>query len=155
MALSAAGSWFFQESRINAMKLVDEKALVTANAKADAATKRGQEEANTVETNLVVQLAKQRDDYETKLATSRAALRKLPSCPVPVDALYGLYSAPSHLKLPSTTSSTPVDNPSGTVEAGAVIASCEENREIFDRNATKLNACIAFYNQVQGSLKAK
>lgn len=154
VGIGFAGAWAWQGEKLANLKLVYEKDLVAADTRADKATKEAQDAANTIETTLTKQLADQHSAYEGRLAAARAALRKLPSCPVPVADLPGLYADANRFKLSNTAASAATDNDSRTVEAGAIIASCEDNRQTFDRNAAKLDACIAFYNQVRKDFQA-
>ena len=160
------GSWFYRghidEGEVKAAQ--DAIAATTARvaeasqkAAADA-TKAAQDDADKRATTFQQQIDNQRNSYEQKLLAARIALRRMPSCPVPLDAIGVLLDTAK-----STSSSSPAPNPrpgpgssnSGTVEASVVIANCEYNRGAFDRVSSRLAACIASYDAARAEINAK
>jgi cytoskeletal protein RodZ len=158
LAIGFAGAWSWQAAKLSALKLDYETKLEKANERADAQTTTAQNSVNAAEERLSQQLADQSAGYEARLSVSRAALARLHPCPVPV-ADIGMLLGPASSQDGHDARTPGVDHSgrtvdTGTVDAAAVIETCEANRITFERNAAKLNACIATYNDVRAIINA-
>jgi hypothetical protein len=162
---TGAGAWLYR-AHIDSQDVTDaQNAVAAASAKvaeasqlaAAKATQSSQEQADARALTLQKMIDDQRKSYESQLAKSRAALRNLPSCPVPDSAVGMLISSPAATGSGSGGAQKdpgPVSggSASGTVDASSLIASCESNRAAFDRNLWRLNSCIASYDAARAEV---
>lgn len=105
--------------------------------------------------NLNQKLLNERLTYGIKIADAESKLAAI-RCPVSTE-LVGLLTATASQSngVPQASNPGPgagSGQASGAVEAGALIASCETNRLAFDRNADRLDACLAAYKQVKNTV---
>ena len=165
---TGAGAWFYRAhidaqdvaAAQDAVAAASARATEQAQHAADLATQAAQNAADARAAALQATIDQQRTNYETQLAKSRAALRHLPACPVPVGDVSMLVVSPPAAgsgsgSLQANPGPSPGGASGGTVDAGALIASCETNRAAFDRNLDRLNACIGAYDAARSEVSAK
>jgi hypothetical protein len=165
---TGAGAWFYR-AHIDAQDVTDAQDAVAAasaraaemsKASADAATQAAQAAADARSLALQTIIDKQKAQYDSQLEKARAALRRLPSCPVPVNDV-GMLVIQSPTAgsgsggVQADTRSSAGSAPGGTVDASALIASCEVNRAAFERNINRLNACINAFDSARAEVNAK
>jgi hypothetical protein len=153
---TAAGVWFYRghidsTAVLEAQERIEKKyALAAEQAQKDAETKtlQLQAQADSTASTLQLQLDAERKQHAQQLAASRAALKNLPACPVPI-ADVGVLLQPQGA-IGDAKGGPPADAgrgaPGGTVDASTIIATCEVNKGAFDRNLARLQACIGLYD---------
>jgi len=158
---SLAGAWFYrghmdeaaQIAALDTLRLQYDAKVQLAQHQAEVETTQLQTAVGTIADNLNQKLADDRRSYVQQIHAAQAALAAVKPCPVPVDAVRLLVApAPGGGGAAGADGAAAGAGPGpagGTVDASAVIASCEANRAAFDRNADRLDACIAAYNAVR------
>lgn len=140
------GAWFYR-GHVDSLENVAAIAKVQKQADKDTADLR-QIAANTHD-SLHQQLEDSDENYRRALDEARRQAAAIPRCPVPVAAVGVLVTGNQMPQTGSTGSAGGTATTGGTVEAADVIASCEENRAIFERNRIRLDACRQFYEAVK------
>ena len=156
---SVGGVWFYRghidsTAVLEAQERIENKyAQAAAQAQKDAETHSLALQAQADSRALALQqsLDVERTQYAKQLADSRAALRKLPKCPVPVAAVGMLLDTQStgSVAKDSAPRDTPGNPSVGTVDASAIIATCEINKRRFEANWARANACFSMYDDAR------
>jgi hypothetical protein len=113
-------------------------------------TQAAQDAADMRSATLESDLNKSRSDY-ANLPKIRMA-----KCSVPI-ADIGMLISPANAGGSSVAQDSGVGlryPAGGSVDAGAVLAACEVNRGAFERNLSRLDACIASYDAARAMINA-
>jgi hypothetical protein len=98
---------------------------------------------------------------EAQINQSRSAYANLPkihvsACPVPIGDV-GMLVGPANAGSSSVAANpgaAPANPQPGSVDAGAIILACEVNRGAFDRNLSRLDACISAYDAARAEVNS-